>query len=119
MRGHYEEIKELGAEVLTVWRAPLEELHRYKMKAGVPFLMLSDEQGTVTEKYEVKNNWDLIHRGVPHPATYIIGREGIVRFAEVRQNFLVRIKPATILEELRNLSAARETPQRSQGAPEL
>ncbi len=109
MRGHYEEIKELGAEVLTVWRAPLEELHRYKVKAGVPFLMLSDEHGTVTEKYDLKNNWDLIHRGVPHPATYIIGRDGIVRFAEVRQNFLVRIKPATILDELRKLEAPAQS----------
>ena len=66
--------------------------------------MLSDEKGEVVLQYGLKNDWTPYKRGIPHPSTYIIDHNGIVRFVEVRQNYLFRVKMSTILEELRKLA---------------
>lgn len=34
-----------------------------------------------------KEEPEAIESGVPHPATYVIDREGVVRFADVRRDF--------------------------------
>jgi peroxiredoxin len=89
---------------MTISNDSVESLRQYIAKTATPFPMLSDERGEVIQRYGIKNNWELFHRGVPHPATYIIDRQGMVRFAEVRQNFLIRTKVSTIFDELRKLA---------------
>jgi peroxiredoxin len=103
VRNRYEQIKELGAEFLAVSYDKADALAKYKTKTKTPFPLLSDEGSKVIETYDIKNNWEPFHRGVPHPATYIIDKQGIVRFAEVRQNYFFRTKLKTIFEELKKL----------------
>ena len=38
--------------------------------------------------------------GVPHPTTYLIDREGIVRFRDVRTDYQIWLAPETIVAEL-------------------
>ena len=104
MRGAYDQIKHLEAEVLTVSTDSLASLRKYKSKTETAFPMLSDKKGEVILQYGIKNDWTPYKRGIPHPSIHIIDRAGIVRFVEVRQNFLVRIKMSTILDELRKLA---------------
>jgi peroxiredoxin len=44
-----------------------------------------------------------IEAGVPHPTTYLLDREGVVRFADVRRDFHVWLDPAPLLEVLASL----------------
>ncbi len=104
IRNRYEQIKELGTEIVAISNDSVESLGKYKAKTQTPFLLLSDESGALIKKYGIKNNWELFHRGVAHPATYIIDRQGVVRFAEVRQNFLLRTKIGTIFDELKKIA---------------
>lgn len=104
MRRVYDQIKHLGAEVLTVSLDPLASLRKYKAKTETPFPMLSDEKGEVVLQYGLKNDWTPYKRGMPHPAIYIIDRAGVVRFVEVRQNYFFRVKMSTILDELKKLT---------------
>lgn len=83
----------------------VDALTAYKAKTKTPFRLLSDEGSKVIEQYDIKNNWEPFHRGVSHPSTYIIDKQGIVCFAEVRQNYIFRTKLKTILEELKKLDA--------------
>lgn len=39
-------------------------------------------------------------KGIPHPTTLIIDREGKIRFMKVWVNYRERTSPQTILEEL-------------------
>ncbi len=103
VRNRYEKIAALGAEFVTVSNDPAEKLAAHIAKREVPFPMLSDTAGAVIKLYDLKNNWELFHHGVPHPATYIIDRAGIVRFTDVRQVFVVRTGISTMLEELQKL----------------
>jgi peroxiredoxin len=43
------------------------------------------------------------HQGIPHPATILIDKEGMVRFVNVWEDYRQRTKPETILEELKSL----------------
>ena len=43
------------------------------------------------------------HQGIPHPATIIIDKNGVVRFVNVWVNYRERTSPDTIIEELEKL----------------
>jgi peroxiredoxin len=47
-----------------------------------------------------KPNSEAIEAGVPHPATYVLDRDGVVRFVDVREDFHVWIDPADVLAAL-------------------
>jgi peroxiredoxin len=41
--------------------------------------------------------------GVPEPATYLIDREGVVRFADVRHDFQIWLDPAALIAALQEV----------------
>jgi peroxiredoxin len=47
-----------------------------------------------------KPNPEAIEAGVPHPATYVLDRDGVVRFVDVREDFHVWVDPADVLAAL-------------------
>lgn len=90
--------------MVAVCQDAIGPLTHYREKKQIPFHLLADEGSAVIDRYDIRNTWELVHRGAPHPATYIIDRLGIVRFAEVRKNYLWRTKIGTIMEELKKLT---------------
>jgi peroxiredoxin len=100
VRNRYDKFAALDTEIITVSNDPLDKLAAHVEKKGREFYMLSDADGKVIKQYDLKNSWELFHHGAPHPATYIIDREGIVRFADVRQVFVIRTTISTMLAEL-------------------
>ena len=44
-----------------------------------------------------------IEEGVPHPTTLLLDRDGIVRFADVREDFHVWLDPVVVKEALAQL----------------
>ena len=42
-------------------------------------------------------------KGIPHPATIIVDKAGVIRFINVWVNYRKRTSPATILEELKRI----------------
>ena len=49
-------------------------------------------------------NPEPMERGVPHPATYLLDRAGVVRFADVRRDYHVWLDAALIVEALDRLN---------------
>ncbi len=66
--------------------------------------MLCDGAGVI-ERYGLTNPQVSLpeHRGIPHPATIIVDKEGTVRFVNVWEDYRKRTPPETIVEELKNL----------------
>jgi peroxiredoxin len=58
--------------------------------------------GSVLPKFNGDESWKL-----PMPGTFVLDRHGIVRFASVDPNWMVRVEPAVILEALRDARASR------------
>ena len=44
-----------------------------------------------------------LEAGVPHPARYLIDRQGVVRFVDVRRDFHIWLAPKRIVAELAKL----------------
>jgi len=63
-----------------------------------------DENSTVIDALGLrKQNPEAIEAGVPVPATYVLDREGVVRFVDVREDFHIWVDPAEILGALAKL----------------
>ena len=53
----------------------VEKLAKFKAEFSLPFILLSDEKGTVVEQYPGK----IPILGVSNRATYVIGQDGLVK----------------------------------------
>jgi thioredoxin-dependent peroxiredoxin len=68
-------VEKKGAEVVGVSTDSVETLSRFKAEYNLPFVLLSDEKGTVVEQYPGK----IPILGVANRATYVIGQDGLVK----------------------------------------
>ena len=65
------------------------------------FVMLSDPDHAVIDRYGLFNEDS--GRSMPHPATYVIDKEGVVRYRFVEVDYKVRPTNEDILEVLKGL----------------
>ncbi len=74
-RDSYEELTNLGAEVIGVSGQSVESHKSFATHYGLPFILLSDKDNKVRELYGVPSTMGII----PGRVTYIIDKQGIVR----------------------------------------
>ena len=74
-RDSYEVFKEAGAEVIGVSSDSAESHQQFARKNHLPFILLSDGNGSVRKRYGVSATFGLL----PGRVTYIIDQQGIVR----------------------------------------
>lgn len=64
-------------------------------------LFLRDESSRAIRRLKIlKHNPEPIEEGVPNPTTYLIDRDGVVRFADVRKDFHIWLDPQRIRKVL-------------------
>lgn len=68
------------------------------------FTFLSDPDHSVIDRYGILNV-EASRRGIPHPATYVIDRAGVVRWRDVETDYTIRPSNDAILEGLKSLPA--------------
>lgn len=74
-RDQYEDFKAAGAEVVGVSSDSGESHAKFASKYRLPFVLLSDRDGTVRAQYGVKPTLGLL----PGRVTFVIDRDGVVR----------------------------------------
>jgi peroxiredoxin Q/BCP len=89
-RDSYNVFTSLGAEVLGVSSDTLESHKSFATHHGLPFLLLSYEDGKVRKLYDVPSTVGII----PGRVTYIIDKKGIIRHI-----FNSQFKPEQHIEE--------------------
>ena len=61
----------------------------------------SDRSSSLMRRFGIrKDETEPIEKGVPHPTTIIVDREGIIRFVDIREDFHIWLAPETIVAEL-------------------
>ena len=70
---------------------------------GIDFPILSDPDAQVIGRYGLFNHEDPRGRAIPHPTTYVIDKEGVVRWHMTEVNYRVRPENSDILRELEAL----------------
>jgi peroxiredoxin len=74
-------------------------IDEYGLRDHVRFL--SDPESTlIRELGLLKPDAEAMEAGVPVPTTYLIDRNGVVRFADARADFHIWLDPSTLIEQL-------------------
>lgn len=74
-RDSYEELTNLGAEVMGISGQSVESHKTFATHYGLPFILLSDEDNKVRKLYGVPSTMGIL----PGRVTYIIDKQGIVQ----------------------------------------
>jgi peroxiredoxin Q/BCP len=85
-RDSYEELTNLGAEVLGVSGQSVESHKSFASHYGLPFILLADVENKVRKLYDVPATMGFL----PGRVTYIIDRKGVVRHIFVSQTQVER-----------------------------
>ena len=81
------------------------------------FVMLSDPGHAVIDRYGLFNENSSPRRPLPHPATYVIDAEGVVRYRFVEVDYKVRPTNEDLLEVLKALNSQTDTTPTPQAPP--
>ncbi|MGV3586624.1 MAG: peroxiredoxin [Adhaeribacter sp.] len=76
-RDQYEVFRESNAEVVGISSDDAESHQQFSAKHRLPFTLLSDSKGEVRKLYRVPRTFGI----VPGRVTYLIDKDGIVRYA--------------------------------------
>jgi peroxiredoxin Q/BCP len=98
-RDSYEAFKDAGAEVIGVSSNSAASHQQFAAKHRLPFILLSDPKGMVRRRYGVPATFGVI----PGRVTYVIDKQGVVRYIFVDQFHATRHIPEALktLESLR------------------
>ena len=77
-----------------------------KDSVTLPFPLLSDPDHRVIDRYGLFNPAEPKGRPVPHPATYVIDKEGVVQWKMVEINYKIRPTNEDILAALTRLGTS-------------
>jgi peroxiredoxin len=78
---------------------------KLKDQPGVNFPMLSDADHRVIDRYGLLN--ENSKRPIPHPATYVLDRDGKVRWRFVEVDYKLRPSNEDVLRELGKVEKAK------------
>jgi peroxiredoxin len=90
------EKKELTFPVLTDQGNRVARQFKLVFTLSDTLRTLQTHFGSVLPKFNGDDSWDL-----PMPGTFVIDRDGVLRFASVDPNWMVRVEPAALLDALR------------------
>jgi peroxiredoxin Q/BCP len=76
-RDSYEDFKEIGAEVIGISSDSEKSHAKFSSKYNLPFILLSDANGRVRKKFEIKKN---LLGLVPGRETFVIDAQGKLIF---------------------------------------
>ena len=70
-------------------------------------LFLADPKSQLIRDLGIlKANPEPIEKGVPHPTTLLLDREGRIRFVDVREDFHIWLDPSVLVEAVTKMDAA-------------
>ncbi|WP_248928549.1 peroxiredoxin-like family protein [Paenibacillus hamazuiensis] len=116
------EIDKLGCRLIAISPQSPDNSLSQKEKEGLTFQVLSDPNGHVEESYNLlyelpdylQHTYKKLGRDfaefnntdrwiLPVPATFIIDKEGVVRLAYVDPDFMKRMEPGEIIDQLKKI----------------
>ena len=99
-----EEVKALDAEVLAVSADSVEDNRKLAESAHLAFSLLDDSEGKAMDAFGLRHSGASIDGGdIARPAVFIIDRDGRIAWRELTDNWRVRVRPETVIEQLKRL----------------
>lgn len=96
-RDNFEDFKDLGAQVIGISSDSIESHRRFSDKYNLPFLLLSDSDHKVREKYGATKLG-----GLPSRTTFVIDKKGVIRMVFESSNAKEHVEEAKKIISLLN-----------------
>ncbi len=105
MQSRIEEIKALDAEVLAISVDSVEANRKLAAKQRFDFQLLSDQNGEAIEAFGLRhaNANPMGDQDIARPATFVLDREGNITWRILPDNWRVRVRPETLIEQLQKI----------------
>lgn len=101
MQSRYDEISDLGAEVVAVCVDTPEQNLGVVENAALAFPILSDAEGKMMDAYGVRHVGASIEGGdIARPAVFIVDGDGNIAWRMITDNYRVRVRPETVIDQL-------------------
>ena len=97
LQGDLKAIEATGTQLVGISYDPVDKLNEFAEARKISFPLLSDEGSKTIHAYGIHNKG-----GVPHPATYLLDQQGVVR-AKLAEDGYVKRHPNQAL-----IDAAKE-----------
>ena len=114
----FRSLKAAGIQMLAISIDQPSKLKETPHRESLSYTLLSDPDAKAAEafgiafrvpddlvkKYKDSYNIDLeaasgrTHHKLPHPSVFVVGTDGMIRFAHVNEDYKVRMEPGKILE---------------------
>ncbi len=123
MQESYDEIKDLGANLVAISPQLVKYSKQMKSKHEIEFDVLSDEGNKVADEFGLKFAYPdyliEVYKGfgsdlerfngddswtLPMPARYVVGQDGIIKAADVHPDYTKRPEPSKTVADLKKLS---------------
>ena len=101
MQSRYDEISDLGAEVVAVCVDSTEQNLGVVESAGLAFSILSDVDGKMMDAYGVRHVGASIDGGdIARPAVFVVDGDGNIAWRMITDNYRIRVRPEAVIETL-------------------
>jgi peroxiredoxin len=101
LQSRINDIHATGAEVLAISVDPVEASKKLAADLKLDYVLLCDPELKVIDAYDVRHKQAGPNsQDIARPATFILDRNGVVRWRELTENYRVRVRPERILEHL-------------------
>ena len=98
MTKEYDQIRDFDAEIVAISTDDLSNARVMAERVGIPFPVLYDPNADVVRFYGVFN---LAGDDLAAPSTFIIDKEGVIRFKHIGTSTSDRTSAQEVLEQLR------------------
>lgn len=100
MQSRLNDIRAAGAEVLVVSVDPVDTSKKLATDLKLDYRVLSDPELKVIDLYGMRHPGGKGGQDIARPGTFVLDREGVVRWRDLTDNYRIRPKPERVLEEL-------------------
>ena len=107
LESHKESIQESGGLVFIAAEKKNGMFNpvKFMQEHPISFPFLLDENRAVTKSYGVYQRWGIDAINIARPATFVIGRDGLIKYRYVGANQLDRAPVESVLEALEKAAA--------------
>lgn len=103
---HAAEIEQLGYTPITVSYDKLKHLAKFDKKKNIAMEMYSDPNSAVIDAFKLRNEkYGPKHyaHGVPHPAIYVISKDGLIQAKLLEEGYKVRPGAEDVIAAIKEL----------------
>lgn len=100
MQSRIEDIHAAGAEVLAISTDPVDAGKKLAADLNIKYPLLSDPDLKTIDAYGVRHPGGNDSKDIARAATFVVDRNGNIRWRDLKDNYRERVRPEQLLEAL-------------------